>query len=261
MIELYLFYLVVIPISTFENHFLYFPFIVFIIFKKSICCFFFRETNLKNNPNMPSRTTKSKPRSLTRARGTKKEKRTTKSRKTEKLRVSSRRPSRRSKRSSRSTYKGRFDDACINTLENKYKNVGGLNIDTFKENSFLTITGAKKESSLIARTRNVYVVKVSKFKYHVIWTSPERQTQCLGLVAISANEINAFISDGFLNFDPPSGFIMMDDVDDEIHEKMFDFSKARFKINPDLLDEEEGAHIKSLIPPGRLVDESALTSS
>ena len=218
---------------------------------------------------MPSRTTKSKPHSLTRARGTKKEKRTTKSRKTEKLRVSSRRPSRRSKRSSRSTYKGRFVDACRNKLENKYKNknVGGLNIDTFKHESFLTITGANKMKSIWNIKRNVYVVKVSKFKYHVIWTydpnydHKERQNQCLGLVAISAKQIEAFISDGFLNFDPPDGLITMDNYDDEIHEKMFDFSTATFKFNPDLLDEEEGAHIKSLIPPGRLVDESALTSS
>ena len=216
---------------------------------------------------MPSRTTKSKPRSLTRARGTKKEKRTTKSRKTEKLRVSSRRPSRRSKRSSRSTYKGRFDDACINTLENRYKNdkVGGLNIDIFKNESFLTITGAIKVKSylnLINRTRNVYVVKVNDSKYHVIWTTPERQTQCRGLAAISANKIEEFISRGFLIFQPSGTRTRAAaDADDPIHEKMFDFSKARFKFNPDLLDEEEGAHIKSLIPPGRLVDESALTSS
>jgi len=235
MIKLYLFYLVVIPISTFENHFLYFPFIVFIIFKKSICCFFFRETNLKNNPNMPSRTTKSKPRSLTRARGTKKEKRTTKSRKTEKLRVSSRRPSRRSKRSSRSTYKGegRFELACRIKLQADYNS----NIDNFKNESFLTITGAKKESSWINKTRNVYVVKVNNSEYHVIWTSQERPTQCRGFAAIS--DIANFIFHGVMSFQPSGTRTRAAaDAQDEINEKMFDFSKARFEINEQLLLDE-----------------------
>lgn len=173
---------------------------------------------------MPSRTTKSKPRSSTRARGTKKEKRTTKSRKTEKLRVSSRRPSRRSKRSSRSTYKGRFENVCITKLQYKYS---GLN--DFKQKSFLKITGAKKVSSMRNKERNVYVVKVTDNKFHVIWTDPKKDSACRGLAAIS--DIDRFIMGGFMLFKHYGAVTA--DIEDEIQEKMFDFSNATFAMKSD----------------------------